>query len=512
MFDQSFSSKTFQEIFDKENRKGKNIEKRFKNDFVESLETLKKIKNLSLDIRAETNSNTKKALYKERKDLKKMRDKQISSILEKTAEKLSSRKTVVEITEGENFGGQSYQFEENIENYFLSKKIQNNISEFYKVKQSNRHSILSELINQLEDKFPKYVVRTDIKSFYESIPQKKLLDKMDDDYLLSILTKKYITETFASYRELTLQTDIETAKGIPRGIGFSAYLSELFMRKIDNQIKALDDLVYYARYVDDIIAIFIPVSTSIDKNYLKQYKIQIEEIIVNQGLSLNTEKTNEFNLLNGIGVLEYERQIFLNGKFKKIQENEGVEKINFLGYRIGTVLEINKIKNKNSVKESKQQNLIIELSENKINKYKDKIKLAFKEFSIKSLHNKKLAFKLLNSRVQYLTSNTKLRNNKDKVFVGIYYSNLFLNGKKSLETIQRNLNWHIVRANINNDEKEILKKHNFLDGFEHRKFNILPLVNRKYKNHNCKMTDVRNRRNNGIIQFGLTEINSIWRK
>lgn len=33
MLDQSFSQKSFREIFDIENRKGNNIEKRFKNDF-----------------------------------------------------------------------------------------------------------------------------------------------------------------------------------------------------------------------------------------------------------------------------------------------------------------------------------------------------------------------------------------------------------------------------------------------------------------------------------------------
>ena len=36
MLDQSFSLKSFREIFDIENRKGNNIEKRFKNDFSES--------------------------------------------------------------------------------------------------------------------------------------------------------------------------------------------------------------------------------------------------------------------------------------------------------------------------------------------------------------------------------------------------------------------------------------------------------------------------------------------
>ena len=38
------------------------------------------------------------------------------------------------------------------------------------------------------------------------------------------------------------------------------------MRNVDNQIQELDDIIYYARYVDDIIAIFVPQSKR-EKNF-----------------------------------------------------------------------------------------------------------------------------------------------------------------------------------------------------------------------------------------------------
>lgn len=41
MLNQSFSAETFQEIFDKENRKGKNVEKLFKIEFHNTLIHLK---------------------------------------------------------------------------------------------------------------------------------------------------------------------------------------------------------------------------------------------------------------------------------------------------------------------------------------------------------------------------------------------------------------------------------------------------------------------------------------
>src|SRR5690606_25287215 len=103
--------------------------------------------------------------------------------------------------------------------------------------------------------------------------------------------------------------------------------------------------------------------------------------------------------------------------------------INYLGYEIG------------SVKNGKYFKLSTRLSENKIKKYFNKIKLSFQHFEKKKKHNRKNTFKLLSARINYLTSNSKLRNNKDKVFVGIHYSNPFLNSDISLEKLQKRLKW-----------------------------------------------------------------------
>lgn len=500
MLNQSFSSKTFQEIFDKENRKGKNIEKRFKEDFSESLESLSDIKSITQQIRYESDKDAKKALYAQRKEVKKVREKQILHVLEDTANKIVEKKLPIQLVLGESHGGQTYMFDETVENYFLGKKICDNINKTYNVKPSSRYSILSELINHLEDKFPKYVIRTDIKSFYESIPQKRLLEKINEDHLLSILTKKNINETFDSYNTLTGQNK-ETARGIPRGIGFSAYLAELYMRKIDNSIKGLKDLIYYARYVDDIIAIFIPKHDSVDATYLDNYIVEIEKIIVEEDLEINNTKTKEFNLMKNLD--EIRSHTISNTEVVQYEINPNY--ITFLGYRIGS-------SKKYRANGKFDESISIEFSETKINSYKDKIKLAFNHFQLKKKHNRKAAFGLLKTRIHYLTSNTKLRNNKDKVFVGIYYSNSFLNNFKSLEVIQRSLDYYIGRVGLNAAEKVILKTYAFESGFKSKKVELFPIKNRKYKNHNCNRNDVLNRSNIGVLQYGLTEINSIWRK
>ena len=83
---------------------------------------------------------------------------------------------------------------------------------------------------------------------------------------------------------------------------------------------------------------------------------------------------------------------------------------------------------------------------------------SIKDFTSKKNHNRKNAFRLLSARINYITSNTKLRNNKDKVFVGIHYSNPFLNSDVSLEKLQKRLKWHIDRAGLTNAEKQIMLK------------------------------------------------------
>lgn len=488
MLDQSFSSKSFQEIFDNENRKGINVEEKYKTDFVDSLAKVGELKNLRKQIQVERDFDRKKILYADKKRLKKERDTIVTEVLDGVTEGINNH--IINLVLGGNYGGQSYMFEHNIQNFLISKKIQENINKTYNVKQSSRYAILSELINLLEDNFPKYVIRTDIKSFYESIPQKKLLDKINNDYLLSIKTKKFISQIFTSYNNLTGQTNPETAKGVPRGVGISAYLSELFMRSIDNKIRELDDLVYYARYVDDIIAIFVPKSRNIDVTQLTNYKTQLTNLIAKQDLLLNEEKTEDYNLIKGVENLKFESN---SRRFKP-------KPINYLGYEIG------------SVKNGKIYKLTTRLSRNKIKKYFNKINLSFKHFTSKESHNRKNSFRLLSARINYLTSNTKLTNNLDKVFVGINYSNPFLNSDVSLERLQRILQWYICRAGFTNDEKQIMQKYSFIEGFKKKTFQILPLKNKKYKSHNRKRNDINNQNNRGILQFGIAEINSIWKR
>jgi len=511
MLNQSFSQETFQEIFDKENRKGKNIENLFKSDFESSLEHLQLIQAKTKEIKNEPDKEKKKIFYQERKKLKREREELIKSILESASLDLPKKINSLNLVKGPVIGKQTYLLENKIENFFISKKIQWNITRTYKVKQANRYSILNQLTNLLGDKFPKYVVRTDIKSFYETIPQKPLLEKINSDHLLSVLSKRFINKVIEQYNVLTLQTGLENPLGIPRGVGISPYLSELYMRTVDKEIMNISGLTYYARYVDDIIAVFTPESSQTTKNELNKYKSELIKIIKNRGLDINLSKTSDYNLLCGINYIIKHNEELLDDTLTSKNIKINPKTIDYLGYSIGAVKRELKYSSQNKNNKITYA-LSIDLSEKKILKYRSKIKKAFDEFKRKRKNNEKEAFKLLDTRISYLSSNTKLLNNKSNILIGIFYSNPFINYGYSLNNLDSYLTWHINHASINVEKKKILKQHNFEKGFRKKKFILFPLKKETYKNHNAKNTDAFNKRNEGIIRYGLREINSIWKK
>ena len=200
------------------------------------------------------------------------------------------------------------------------------------------------------------------------------------------------------------------------------------MQNIDERIKALDGVSYYARYVDDIIVIFTPKSNEAER----EYRDEVESIVNFRGLTLNASKTKEVNLLAGIasGNIEY------------------------LGYQLtfgsGTVQ--------------------TKLTQKKINRYKERIDLAINAYTHLSKVDEKKARKELVKRVRFLTGNTRLSNNKKNILVGIYYSNSQLTSIGCLRGLDCYLQ-HKVTSEIHSPSLQSrLSQHSFLNGFETKRF------------------------------------------
>ncbi len=507
MLDQSFSTSEFVEIFDRENRKGRNVESMFPQDFHKSLEHLREIQELTNQIKSETDPERKMALYERREGLKSERISEIKRVLEVTAEGLNTRVSDISL---EDIGlvnkKRTYRLESKIENFFLSKKVQLNIKRTYKVKPASRYTILSQLTNLLTDGSPKYIIRTDVSAFFESIPQQVVRNKLNKDHLLSTMSKRVINKVLDEYNRLQPHFDSSAPKGIPRGVGFSPYLAEIFMRGIDNQIRLMADLVYYARYVDDMILIFIPKSIEASNSHTIRYSQNLEKVFNENGLVLSNKKTGYFNILKTYDQIVRKEALDDNG-VKSTSERKPANAINFLGYTISA----NKYTVISGQKRKLAYEIAIDLSTRKIENYKKKLKVCFKTFESKRKANEKKAFELLLTRVMFLTGNTRLRSNKSKILIGVYYSNPFLLNDSSLIQLDRSLKYWIYQSKLTNEQQSRLLYFSFTLGYQEKRFNSFPIRKRVYKNHNAINRDLQNANNKGVVQYGLTEIGSIWR-
>ncbi|WP_277342840.1 reverse transcriptase domain-containing protein, partial [Pseudomonas viridiflava] len=103
------------------------------------------------------------------------------------------------------------------------------------------------------DGVPKYIIRSDVELFYESVGHKELFDGIYQAPELSVLIKRILTRLMKDY--VVVSGD---ENGLPRGIGISAYLSEIYLSSIDDEIRRQDNLFYYARYVDDMVLMYAP--------------------------------------------------------------------------------------------------------------------------------------------------------------------------------------------------------------------------------------------------------------
>ncbi len=437
MLNQSFSAENFRKIFDIENRKGVNLDV----FFPKTRKFTEKIKSCNEEIRkAKRLKKTKdeiKKLYEQKAGFRKKRETELDKELEKVSKKCLEKNFRIKLNQVLIPSKKTlYTVQDLPKYYFAVKQIQHNLSRLYKVKQSDRSAIMSNFLTLLNDGFPKVVIRTDISECYESIPHEKLLKKIDEDGLLAFFSKKIIKQLLFDYKKAA-----KSKKGVPRGIGVSASLSEIYLRKIDMEIKNIPGLIYYARYVDDIVAIFCPSNGETEDEYGQSKLKLVKESIKSAGLKVNTKKTKCFHLLEN--------------------DYETVD-IDYLGYAI----------------ELKSGDLTISLTKNKIDKYKKKIDLIFDAYKFNKINDEKSARKIFVKRVRFITGNTRLKNNKKNILVGIYYSNKHLSSLKSLKILDEYLERKV--STLPDTLKDRIKDYKFSTGFETRRFS--PFTSTQLKN------------------------------
>jgi len=361
-------------------------------------------------------------LNEEKLKLKSKKEALLSKELEKICAGIATGNLKVNLESVAIPGGKpAYAVQNTAKAYFITKQVQSNLRRLYKVKQNSRYGIISQLKRILEDPFPKYVIRTDIENFYESIPRDSLLRKIDQDALLALPSRRVIRQILSDYQSLS-----QSSKGIPRGIGISAYLSELFIRKFDETVRAHEELIFYSRFVDDIVAIFSPRPNSSVTQLLSFLQSQASAL----GLNLSIAKTTEHDV--------------------RKPHNTSLE---YLGYKITFG----------------NDPIQIGLTAKRITKYKNRIIKSFNAYHKRAKFDEQKARRLLLKRVAFLTGNTRLLNNKANIMIGVFFENSLITRVEELEEADKELNAQtntIISASLRN----LLSEFSFKQGFSERRF------------------------------------------
>lgn len=252
------------------------------------------------------------------------------------------------LTSGRAKGKSTFRFT-NIEDHFAARLLDRFIRRIYKIRQSDRNRIVKQLISVLKDSGEHHVLRLDIKDCYENIKLKSLIEKFESDL---ILAPECIRLLKCINRDLIENHSME---GLPRGLCISPTLAELYLEILDKKISSIPEVIYSARYVDDIIII-------IPKKKKDSIETIIEEKIHEMNLSINRESSKHYS------------------------ENSKSAKFDFLGYAISV-----------SGRKNNQNTVSITISKAKLNKIKSRIAKSFSSYK----HDTDIS--LLKRRLEYIS-------------------------------------------------------------------------------------------------------------
>ena len=316
--------------------------------------------------------------------------------------------------ESENPEKPVYSIGTTAEEFFAMQVLCRNVKKLFKISMSSRDEILSQLKMLLrENKSRFYIIRTDVRHCFESIPHDKLFKYLEGNNLLDVKSKSLlrglIRKEFEAKNLRPLVTTLHT--GIPRGCAISSLLSEFYLSKIDEVVRrTLPGIVFMARYVDDIIIVAHP---DLDDEYywsLDDYIKVLTDAYDKNGLTIHTPTDG------------------MNKCYTYDSQNTASLKFDLLGYTI------------QSIKNEKDKQGFFSLSGNKKTRISDRIIRTFQKFNI--LLNTKsydIAAHYLFDALHVLTCNINLYNAKRGVKVGIFYSNQLLDNIKDLEGLDGQL-------------------------------------------------------------------------
>lgn len=438
MLDQTFSGINLRRISEREKRRGRVRDLHFFESVNAKTEELKQAIRETKEFRRlhpGKYSDEEQAEFNSLKEIREAkrreRDDTLLRELEAVSNQINRKDFEVAFTQEDGPGGKKvYVIDQERPDLFYSiKKLESNISTLYRLKPANRDEVMKQLIGMISDGFNYHVLRTDISSFFESIPHDRLLQKLKNDQLLSQKSLRLISRILFRYAILAGTPGV----GLPRGLGISSYLSELYMRDFDQCVKMLGNVVFYARYVDDIVVLFAPLPGA----DVRPKRSQIRTFLSDLSLSMNetAQKTKESPCDD-----------------QGLPAEKGAWNFEYLGYRIGF-----------------RAGMSASMSRKRLERYKNRIAGCFQRYQSQKSNNAKKAYRLLIKRIRFLTSNTQLSHNKSNAYVGIYFNNMHITHDKDLKALDAMLAAQ-VGALPSASLKTKLSEYSFVKGYHERIF------------------------------------------
>lgn len=471
ILDQWFSVKNLKKIYDFEKRKWIQIEDKFKNHYYlifllnnniteeakKRNEFYKLRKKYIIDSTDYQKISEKiQNINNEIDKLKELRENKILKILEKVSENINTSIFEFWLKKELETKTKKYIYKtEKHESFYCIKKLQYNINKIYKVIQSNRFQIVSWLILSINNKLPKKIIKLDLKSFYESISFDQIINQIEKDWFLSFQSINFLKIINEEYKSLG------NVNWLPRWLWISAYLSEFYMRNFDENIKNMNGIYYYWRYVDDIIIVA--------ENSTKDYVNEINKVIKNNNLTIQINSSKNkfimFDIDNSLKVSS------LDFDWKKIPN---LNSFDYLWYNI-------------KFEKNWDSNIKVNLSNKKNEKIKQKIDLAFHFYNFNTNKWEKTSQDLIIKRIRYLTSNVNLIWKKKNIKTWIYYSNSLIDENNvSINELDNYLKSKIGML-TNNRLKEKLNTFSFEEWFKNKN---LYFLKRKNINNFKKLTKI----------------------
>lgn len=298
------------------------------------------------------------------------------------------------------------------------RKLYNNIKRIYGVKQSNRNQIVKQMISLLNEGVPKWVIRLDIKHFYESIDRKRQMERFIEDGRLNF-------QSIYLLKSLFEEPVIASMNGLPRGLSISSAISELYMKYFDLDVRRQDGVYFYARFVDDII-VFCNSQKAQEDVWDK-----IPGMLGNIGLKLNESKSYKWN------------------------DKQNAIKLSYLGY---------------SFIPKEERDIKVTIADKKVNMIKTRITKSFVRFANDG------DFDMLKDRIKFLTGNFTLSAPSTllPIKVGIYFNYQYITDKSVLYVLDKYYQKILHcktgklgrKLSMTDDQRVKLAKYSFVFGFE----------------------------------------------